>query len=198
MIVAEPKGLAMTSNEKVFDTAFEKTMGNEGLGLLSDDKQDRGGQTYSGISRVYWPSWEGWPLVDEWIRTGENNPLLPDMVRNFYRVNFWDRIQGDKLSEISPAIAVEMFDSAVNMDVAQAVRFLQEGYNVGGGGAMELVVDGKLGPVTLTTIKVYLSSMPGSRSTNEEILLNCMNGEQYIFYKNNPQHKRYRGWFRRL
>jgi len=181
-----------------FDIAFEKTMGHEGLGLLSDDLQDRGGQTYSGISRVYWPDWQGWKFVDEWIRTGEANNILPELVKDFYRVNFWNRIQGDKLAEISPAVAHEVFDSAVNMGVTQAVMFLQEGHNVGSGGAYELVVDGKLGPTTISTIRVYLASRPGSFAINQEILLNCMNGEQYIFYKNNPQHKRYRGWFRRL
>jgi len=181
-----------------FDIAYERTMGHEGLGLLSNDKQDRGGQTYSGISRIYWPDWPGWRLVDEWIKTGEKFPILSDMVKDFYRVNFWNRIQGDRLAEISPAVAYEVFDSAVNMDVTQAIRFLQEGHNVGSGGAYELVVDGKLGPVTLSTLKVYLSSQPGDFAINQEILINCMNGEQYLFYKSNPQHKRYRGWFRRL
>jgi len=181
-----------------FDIAFEKTMGHEGLGLLSDDKQDKGGQTYSGISRVYWPNWTGWPWVDNWIRTGIKSPMLPEFVKAFYKENFWDRAQGDKLAEIAPAVAYEVFDSAVNMDVTQAVRFLQQGYNVGSGGAFELIVDGQLGPITLTTIKNYLDSRPGSFAINQEILLNCMNGEQYIFYKNNPQHKRYRGWFRRV
>lgn len=181
-----------------FDIAFEKAMGHEGLDLLSDDNQDPGGQTYSGISRVYWPDWVGWNLVDKWIETGEKAPVLPDMVKAFYRINFWNRIQGDKLAEIAPAVAYEVFDTAVNMDVSKAIRFLQTGHNVASGGAYELVVDGKLGPVTLATIKVYLASRPGSFGLNQEILLNCMNGEQYIHYKNNPQHKRYRGWFRRV
>jgi lysozyme family protein len=181
-----------------FDIAFEKTMGNEGLGVLTNDHLDKGGQTYSGISRVYWPNWEGWKLVDKWIVTDAKDPALSGMVKNFYKINFWDRMQGDRLALISPVIAYEMFDSAVNMDVVQAIRFLQAGYNVGSGFETELIVDGKLGPETLEAIKKYLTSRPGSFELNQEILLNCMNGEQYIFYRNNPQHKRYRGWFRRL
>lgn len=27
---------------------------------------DKGGETYMGISRVYWPSWPGWPVIDDW------------------------------------------------------------------------------------------------------------------------------------
>ncbi len=181
-----------------FDIAFERTMGIEGLGLLSDDKQDRGGQTYSGISRVYWPDWPGWKWVDEWIKSGAVHYVLPEMVRDFYRVNFWNRVQGDKLAELSPGIVCEVFDSAVNVGVSQAVRFLQEGHNVASGGTYMLEVDGVIGNVTIATLRVYLATQPGSRGLNEEILLNCMNGEQYIFYKNNPQHKRYRGWFRRV
>jgi len=179
-----------------FSVAFELTMELEGK--LSNDRQDKGGQTYCGISRVYWPDWQGWIFVDEWIDCGDMSELLPGLVRQFYRVNFWNRMQGDKLAAISPKLAYEVFDSAVNMDVSSAIRFLQTGYNVGSGDSEELIVDGKLGPKTIETLKRYFSSQPGSREINQEILLNCMNGEQYIHYKNNPQHKRYRGWFRRL
>lgn len=182
-----------------FEIAFKKTMGHEGgIGSFSNDKHDKGGQTYSGISRFYWPEWPGWKLVDEWVKTGEEFPVLADMVKDFYRTNFWQRIQGDRLAEIAPAVAYEVFDSAVNMGVTQAVMFLQEGHNVANAGAYALVIDGKIGPVTLSTLKVYLQTQPGSFDINLQILLACMNGEQYLFYKHNQQHSRYRGWFRRL
>jgi len=181
-----------------FDIAYDKTMGHEGLNLLTNDKRDRGGQTYSGISRVYWPDWIGWKLVDQWAKTGEEFPILDDMVKDFYRVNFWNRINGDKLAELSPAIAYEVFDTAVNVGVTQAICFMQEAYNVCCGTLGSLIVDGKLGNTTLAVIKNYLESRPGIFSLNQEILLNCMNGEQYIHYKGNPQHKVYRGWFTRV
>jgi lysozyme family protein len=92
-----------------------------------------------------------------------------------------------------------VFDTAVNVGVSQAVIFFQEGLNIARGAyGAELLVDGVSGPETLKTLRNYMATKPGSFALNQEILLNCMNGEQYIFYKNNPQHKRYRGWFRRV
>jgi lysozyme family protein len=182
-----------------FDTAFKKTMEIEGRGQLSDNQLDPGGQTFSGISRVYWPSWEGWSFIDAWVRDkGQPFPSaeLDPMVRTFYKVNFWDRIQGDKLADISVPVACEVFDSAVNVDVRLAVVWLQEGHNVASCGRYELEVDGELGPRTLETIRNYLATEP--RRENLEILLNCMNGEQYLWYKKNPRRRIFRGWFRRV
>jgi len=82
--------------------------------------------------------------------------------------------------------------------VRLAVTWLQEGHNVASGGMFELEVDGLLGPKTIETIRNYLARQPGSRKNNEEILLNCMNGEQYLWYKKNPRRKHFRGWFRRV
>lgn len=175
-----------------FENAFRATMWHEGFGKLTDSKIDPGGETYSGISRVYWPDWEGWEYIDK----GERPPEI--MVENFYRVNFWNRIQGDTLAEIAPEVACEVFDTAVNVGVNQAVKFLQTAHNIADGYRYELEVDGLLGPKTIETIRRYLTMQPGTPEINEEILLNCCNGEQYIFYKQNPNHKRFRGWFRRV
>lgn len=184
-----------------FEQAFSLTMENEGLGELTNDPRDPGGMTYSGISRRYWPEWEGWALIDVSLETGaeiDQSLLLRD-VKSFYRINFWNRIQGDRLAELSPAIAYEMFDTAVNMNVTHAVSFLQTGHNISRGEyGNDLEVDGKLGPKTIEALRNYLNSQPGSPKLNEEIILNCMNGEQYIFYKNNPRRKYFRGWFRRV
>lgn len=190
----------MTETTGHFDNAFNKTMKIEGKGELSEDRLDPGGQTYSGISRVYWPEWEGWSIIDSWI-SPKAFPIqiLDPMIRKFYRINFWNRVQGDKVAEISPWIAYELFDSAVNVGVHKAVEWLQIGFNVARGQYGEdLLIDGLLGPKTIKAIENYLHSMPGSYDLNEEILINCMNGEQYIFYKNNPKHKYFRGWFRRI
>jgi lysozyme family protein len=168
-------------------------MQHEGFDLLTNSPIDPGGQTYSGISRVYWPDWAGWAFVD-----AEERPPV-ELVELFYRTNFWNRVQGDRLAKISPEVAYEIFDTAVNLGVTAAVRFLQTAYNLSRGVYGEdLQVDGKLGPVTLTAIGRYMPSRPGGKELNEEILLNCMNGEQYIFYKANPKHKYFRGWFTRI
>jgi lysozyme family protein len=170
-------------------------------GEYSTDRLDPGGQTYMGISRVYWPQWTGWVVIDEWLLAGKPKMDMRPYVEDFYYQNFWCRIQGDTIAEISPAVASELFDSAVNLDVPDAVRFLQTALNMQNQYQKlypDLQTDGKLGPKTIASLKRYLSYQPGNRESNEAILLNCMNGEQYIAYKNNPRHEYFRGWFLRV
>ena len=76
-----------------FEKAFRRMLANEGGLSLSDVKNDRGGQTYAGIARKHHPNWPGWKVVDR----GELPPL--DLVRNFYRREFWNAVRGDHIEE---------------------------------------------------------------------------------------------------
>ena len=178
---------------RYFEEALLRTLEHEGEGQRSNRANDPGGDTYSGISRVYWPDWSGWEYIDR-----DNYVMADNLVPGFYEINFWNRTQGDKLANLMPEIAYEVFDTAVHAGVKKAVRILQTAYNVANGGRYHLLVDGLLGPKTLEAIKRYLATEPGLPETNADILLNCMNGEQYIYYKANPLSKENRGWFRRL
>jgi hypothetical protein len=44
------------------DVALGFTLGYEGEWV--NDPDDRGGETYRGISRVHWPKWAGWAIID--------------------------------------------------------------------------------------------------------------------------------------
>jgi len=190
-------------NAEAFAKAFSGTMKNEKG--YSSNPNDRGLETYMGISRVFWPSCPVWEFVDA-CKNKEINALQRDVacaehVRTFYRVQFWDRIQGDAVADLSVDVACELFDTAVNMGTHRAVQFLQEALNMQNKYAAtypDIPVDGQLGKGTISTLKRYLSYGPGSKEDNEQILLNCMNGEQYIAYKKNSQHELFRGWFRRV
>lgn len=180
--------------------AFDKTMKNEGLGKLSNDPRDPGGMTYSGISRRWWPKLKMWKVIDKCL--AENKPiplndLLPE-IKEFYLTNYWNLICGDSLAQMSPALAFEVFDTAVNIGPYDATRLLQQAFNVARGNYQEdLLTDGRLGQKTLKALETYFQ-LPGGRSANEEILLNSCNGEQYEFYKKNPKRKIFRGWFSRV
>lgn len=188
----------MTAN-KHFLAALAATLNHEGG--YSADKLDPGGQTFMGISRVYWPHWPGWIKIDEWLLADRPEMDLTTDVEQFYYNNFWSRFQGDVIAELSPAVASELFDTSVNLGVADAVRFFQTALNMQNRNEAiypDLQTDGKLGPKTIKTLKKNLSIQPGNRALNETILLNCMNGEQYICYKSNPRHEYFRGWFGRI
>jgi lysozyme family protein len=90
-------------------------------------------------------------------------------------------------------------ETAINMDVGDSVRFLQKSLNMQNYNKVyeDLDEDGRLGNITLWTLKRYLETAVGEKVNNVLLLLACMNGEQYIYYKANPQHKKFRGWFAR-
>lgn len=100
----------------MFETAYDKMIQDEGGYVLHKIEGDTGGQTYAGIARNKNPNWPGWGFVDR----GETPPT--QMVRDFYRVNYWDDIQGDKLN---PIVASSIFNFAVNAGVSVASKLAQ-------------------------------------------------------------------------
>lgn len=134
-----------------FIPAFQITMTNEGG--YANTPGDSGGETYKGIARNYWPRWTGWPIVDSIKATQPasiNNALaanesLQSMVQSFYKTNFWNTESLDDLND--QQTANQIFDSAVNMGVGVASKFLQAAINTVNAGAV--VVDGNIGPKTI-------------------------------------------------
>jgi lysozyme family protein len=122
-----------------FGKAFDWTLRNEGGLTLTDVKGDRGGQTFAGITRRNWPLWPGWSMVDGGDR---RSPALVGLVREFYRVNFWLPIQGDRI--LNQEVAGTVYDFAVNAGVRVAVKLLQE--------VLGAAADGVLGPGTLAAM----------------------------------------------
>lgn len=106
-----------------YDEAFKILIGHEG-GYVNNPN-DPGGETKYGISK------RSYPNVD--IRN-----LTLDQAKAIYKRDFWDAVKADQL----PAkLRFHIFDAAVNSGVGAAVKWLQ--------GAVGVVQDGKLGPVTL-------------------------------------------------
>lgn len=109
-----------------FDQAFEAVIGHEG-GYI-DDPRDSGGETKFGISKRQYPHLD--------IKN-----LTLEQAKAIYRADYWSRVRGDELS--FPA-ALALFDYAVNSGVETAIRSAQK--------ALDLKVDGILGPVTFARI----------------------------------------------
>ena len=121
-----------------FLPAYEAMIRNEGGYVLHDVPGDRGGQTYAGIARNMNPRWPGWALIDR----GQDVPA--QLVREFYKINFWDPIQGDRI--ISQVIAQTIFDFHVNAGaVARKLAQLVVG----------ATPDGAIGDKTLAALNAY-------------------------------------------
>lgn len=99
-----------------FIKAFENTMHAEG-GYVNDP-DDPGGETYKGVARKRNSKWEGWIDIDL-LKQKQNFPKNLDQdeslqikIRDFYEVNYWDKIQGDNIADQD--VAESIFDFAVN------------------------------------------------------------------------------------
>ena len=119
-----------------FKPAFEAMIRNEGGFVNHKVAGDRGGQTFAGIARNFHPHWEGWALLD---RNETDNPNLTQMVFDFYKAQFWDRIKGDDIKQ--QRIGESIFDFAVNAGVPVAAKLAQL--------IVDTTPDGIIGPQTI-------------------------------------------------
>jgi lysozyme family protein len=159
-----------------FYQAYDATMENEGRGKRTKNKLDPGGESYSGISRVHHPKWGGWPLIDRWIREGQPIDVdrLEPMVREFYREKFWHPIAGDRLAELSPAIAMKVFDTGVNVGAERASEWLQLALNLLNRNQKlypDLLPDGDIGSKTLGTLRIAMAQRPPTKEVTERRIL---------------------------
>ena len=180
-----------------FIPAFNHTVGIEGG--YANDKDDRGGETFCGISRKFHPDWAGWEYLDRYSVAEKRKLKLQDnlslfgLVREFYRQEFWNRLNLDAAN--SQAIAAEAFDTAVNCGIKKSAEILQRSLNmVGGYPGRHVNVDCSIGPKTLQAVNAC--GYP-------DALLKCMNGFQFVHYydivkDDISQRKWFRGWLRRV
>ncbi|MBI2509461.1 MAG: hypothetical protein HYV99_05710 [Betaproteobacteria bacterium] len=106
-----------------FEVAISEVLRLEG-GYI-DDPRDAGGRTRWGISQ------RSYPHIDV-------AALTRDAAIEIYRRDYWMPLRGD---ELPPALALVVFDCAVNMGRVRASKLLQETLGVG--------TDGVIGPQTL-------------------------------------------------
>mgnify|MGYP001826998196 FL=1 len=186
-----------------FTEAYWHTSAREGG--YAHDPIDRGGETYRGISRVCHPGWDGWNRVDALkVEAGfpgslESDAGLRASVEAFYKEKYWDRFLGDEIP--SQQVAVELFDTGVNMGVRRSVRFLQNGLNLlnrNQENYQDLVVDGWLGQRSLELLSKYLNLDGNSDALIK--LMNIQQGARYvgIMEHDSSQEKYARGWLRRV
>ena len=123
----------------VFDNAFRAVIGEEG-GYTANPADPgnwtgkrcnvgRCNGTKYGISAASYP-------------TLSIAALSLDDAKAIYRRDYWAHIQGD---ELPSAIALVVFDAAVNSGPDRAIRWLQ--------GVLRVTVDGAIGPITIAAAR---------------------------------------------
>ena len=136
-----------------------------------NDVNDSGGETNFGITRI----------------VARDNGFMDDMNRmskqdafNIYVAKYWEVVKADDIVELSEAIAAEVVDTSVNMGPNRAGKFLQRSLNVlnnRGSSYPDLIVDGNIGPATISALTSYLNT----RSSDTLVkMLNCLQGAYYV------------------
>jgi lysozyme family protein len=178
-------------------------------GGYANDKDDKGGETYRGIARNYFPNWPGWKYVDavkikyqyknQITFALDNDPDVQMLIKNFYRLEFWNNIKGDLITD--QRIANEVYDNAVQMGVEQSGIYLQRTINILNRNQdpkfyTDLKIDGNIGQVTLSAMDKCIKLNGATR------VLNIINGFQFKHYlelmEKNPVNEKYIGWFDRV
>lgn len=164
-----------------------------------DNPNDKGGETYAGISRNYFPLWSGWRIIDnlkgrpDFLPALKKNTELQVAKESFYRVNFWNVLKLDQVQD--QAIATELFDLGTNCGTKIAALFLQRALNVLNKRAKfypDIVIDGSIGGGTLAALS----------KANQGDVLKCivaLQGAKYIgIAENNESQEEFMaGWIRR-
>lgn len=101
-----------------------------------------------------------------------------------YRRLYWLRPRYDRVAELAPRVAAELFDTGVNMGPGVATTFLQRALtalNRNGRDYSDLVPDGRIGPITLAALTGFLKAR--GRKGGETVLLRALEalqGERYL------------------
>ncbi|MBI5056985.1 MAG: hypothetical protein HZB61_10265 [Nitrospirae bacterium] len=187
-----------------YEKTYAETMGIEGG--YSNNPNDFGGETYKGIARKKQPDWYGWEIIDQEKKNPDfpaslkRNALIEQLVKDFYRAHFWNRIWGDRVAALSPDVASEMFDTAVNQGEHWAIIYLQQSLNLlnrNGSLYPDLVEDGSIGEKSITALQMYLQRDPAQMLL---LWMNILQGARYVeIMKKSPTQEGFaRGWACRI
>jgi len=171
----------MTLKEKLIEELIDR----EG-GYVHNSK-DKGGATKYGITLKT-------ALKHGYI--GDIRKLPLSKAKEIYSTTYWDTNNLDRVVELSPNIAREVFDTGVNMGVGTAGKFLQRCLNLLN--KTKIKVDGVVGDKTINALSSFLQKR---KKDGEETLLKCLNslqGAKYIALaeKDPSQREFIYGWLR--
>lgn len=154
--------------EQLVDALIEREGG------YVNDRRDAGGETKYGITEaVARAHGYGGAMVEMPRETAE---LI-------YTRIYWLRPGFDKVAEIAPDVAAELFDTGVNMGPAVAATFLQRSLNAlnrNGKDYPDMVPDGRIGAQTIEALKAYRNVRGPLGMAVLLTALNALQGERYI------------------
>ena len=132
-----------------FNQAFQLMIVHEG-GYVNDP-DDPGGETYKGVARKIFSKWDGWTTIDLLKRQSgfpgnlDKDVELQHDVGEFFRVNFWNKVKGDGIT--NQKVAESIFDFGVNAGVGTSASLAQL--------VVETETDGVIGNESINRINAF-------------------------------------------
>ena len=142
-----------------FDVFVEEIFRAEGGRAPREQEKREGGRTIYGIFEKAHPE------------AFKNGLPTKEEARRIYREHYWNKIKGDWINNISPELALVMFDIAVNSGPSAAICMLQR--------LVGVKDDGIIGPVTLKAVKLFLADKMIESQRNHYAKLIHMNPSKF-------------------
>lgn len=152
-----------------FYDAFPILMDFEGHGMLTNFRDDPGGQTKWGITEA---------VARENGFTGKMQDLTLGTAMAITQTKYWDAVKADELPD---PIRYVVFDSAFHSGVGQSIKWLQR--------ACKVTDDGLIGPATIAATK----------KVDPYVLKAKICGQRLKFMASLPTWDKFgKGWARRI
>ncbi|MEI6507883.1 MAG: glycosyl hydrolase 108 family protein [Bacteroidota bacterium] len=169
-----------------FNVMFNQTIHPKGGYAKYSYKGD--GEVYKGINRKAYPDWKGWILIDL-VKTQltfpanlDYNILVQDEVISFYQINFWDKMNGDKI--LNQNIADTIFEYAINVGLVECIKYTRYVLNIEPGEEMDNAVINGLNNVNADFfISEFLKTR--NRKHNETYKMKKLTGKYFTNWYNN-------------
>jgi len=128
--------------EVLFHKALKRLIEHEGG--YANNSSDNGGETYKGISRKWFPRFNGWSLIDLEENKSEldENAQLQDLVADFYYTYFWYKLKCHLID--TPQIAEMVFITGVNVGKKVCAKKVQR--------ILGVKQDGLIGNITISAL----------------------------------------------
>lgn len=160
---------------------------------------DRGGETYAGIARNFWPNWSGWSVIDAYkkekpLKTNQKLSELAEPVKAFYN-ELWTKNNFGKI--VNQSIADILFDWFVN---SGSNAFSTAGIETFG---VDEILNRDFGYSLPLDRKMNIDTVNAINSVNAQKLYSIIKAERKKFYetivKKNPSQAVFlKGWMNRI
>ncbi len=161
-------------------------------GGYSNYIEDSGGETMYGITKKI-------ALKNGY--SGEMGELPKSFALNIYKTIYWDSIRLTEIEKITNIkLSEKLANIAINMGTYRAISFLQRSLNaLNNRGKLykDISIDGKIGDITIETLKHMIKARKLKAASMLYKMINCLQGAFYIKLseRRSKDKKFIYGWF---